>query len=116
MAVINENQGTARMQAELIAFLGRPDGAATALQIAGMEQVDGGYRIAETSDYVIDLQRMLFNLRLVVSRAEDYDYMALHGYCYFGTGRTAFLAAAVAGFHWTDPLNTAPLAFNKKAY
>lgn len=81
-----------------------------------LTQVQGGYRIKQTDEYYVDVMLMMFNWRLVVGLTEMDGLTYEHGYCYFGTDLGTFARAVAAGIAWTDPLNTDPEGFDKKAY
>lgn len=75
-----------------------------------------GFRVRATDEYVIDVRKMLFNWRLIVSLPERYGIEDEHGFCYFGRTEEALHRAVVAGLAWEDPLNTEPEGFNKQAF
>lgn len=81
-----------------------------------LEAIQGGYIIERTDDYVIDIVRQLFNWRLHVALAESYGSFYLHGYCFFGTEQDTLVTAIASGSRWTDPLNTDPVGYDKKAF
>lgn len=82
----------------------------------GLERVNGGWIIARTDEYVIDVTRQIFNWRLHVALPENYGQVYEHGFCYFGTGADSLVLAIEAGKRWEDPLNTDPIGFGKKAF
>jgi hypothetical protein len=83
-----------------------PDGTALGTPI------DGGYCVKRLDDgRCVDVMRMAFNWRVVVSAADPGPHLVMdHGYCYFGHGHTddgrprtmhgAFLAAMAAARVW----------------
>lgn len=75
-----------------------------------------GFRIRATDEYVIDVRKMLFNWRLIVSLAPEYGVSDLHGYCYFGRTEEALHRAVAAGLAWDEPLTTDPEGFDKQAF
>lgn len=79
------------------------------------EPIANGFRLTTTPDYVIEVHRMLFNWRLVVLLPDQASTIE-HGYCFFGTDLTALARAVAAGHTWTDPLNTDPPDYDKKAF
>jgi hypothetical protein len=85
-----------------------------ALQTA--ERIPGGYVLARTDDYVVDVTIMMFNWRIHVALPEQYGQTYEHGYCYFGTGVDTMLRAVAAGLAWEDPFNTDPTGYDKKAF
>lgn len=80
------------------------------------EKTIDGFVLKRTSDYVVDVSRMLYNWRLQVARAEEYGRQYEHGFCYFGTGMESLGRVALAAAQWNDPLNTLPEGFDKQAY
>lgn len=84
--------------------------------VEGLEPVRGGWIAQRTSEYVVDVTRMLFNWRIHVSLAEEYGTAYQHGYCYFGNDPDTFVIALSAAKQWADPLHSDPIGFNKKAF
>lgn len=75
---------------------------------------NGSYLITETPEYLIEVHRMLFNFRVLLTLAGDAHYTS--GFCYFGTTADTLVTAVAAARAWTDPLNTEPIGHNKKAF
>ena len=74
--------------------------------------VDGGFRVKETPDHWIDVQRMLFNWR--VSRTPKSCPMTYdRNYCYFGTGLETLLRAVAAAAEWDGADDTDPAGWDK---
>lgn len=78
-------------------------------------QTEDGFRIRETSEYVIEVHAMLFNWRLIVMLPNQ-NVTIEHGYCYFGRDLESLARAIAAGLEWADPLATEPTGFDKKAF
>jgi hypothetical protein len=84
--------------------------------VTELQPIVGGYRLRVTDEYIVDVQSMMFNWRLVVSLPEEDGQFYRHGFCYFGRGPEAMHRAIAAGLTWEDPLNTPPEGFDKQAY
>lgn len=80
-----------------------------------IQEVETGFRLQETEDYVVEVWPMLFNWRLVVMLPNQ-NVTIEHGYCYFGRGLDALAKATAAGLIWSDPLNSPPEGFDKQAF
>ncbi len=88
----------------------------TADVVEGLEPILGGWIVARTDEYVIDVVLQLFNWRLHVATAEQYGKTYEHGYCFFGRSSYALQRAIEAARAWTNPLDTDPVGFDKKAF
>jgi hypothetical protein len=84
--------------------------------VTELRVIEGGYRLVETDEYVVDCMVMLFNWRLVVTTPQYDGLQYMHGFCYFGRDRATLLRAIAAGLAWEDPLHTAPEGYDKQAY
>jgi hypothetical protein len=78
-------------------------------------RTENGYRLQETETFTVEVWKMLFNWRLVVMPPHQ-QVETTHGYCYFGTNLESLARAVAAGLQWTDPMNTAPVGFDKQAF
>lgn len=90
-----------------------------------MDPIDGGWHVKVRDDgqYCIDIFKMAYNYRIVLSPTEPPHMLVEHGWCYyghgfdeFGTQRTmqrAFLAATTAARVWDG--YGVPLGFDKQA-
>lgn len=79
----------------------------------GLVRIDGGFHVKALDDQrCVDVMRMLFNWRVVVS---DRDHQFIeHAWCYFGTGVDTFTAAVLAAHAWDG--TGSPAGFDKQAY
>lgn len=84
--------------------------------LEGLTPTQGGFIIRQTDEYVIEVNRMLFNWRLLVAYTEYYGRVYEHGYCYFGTGPETLTRAVLAGQAWENPLVSDPIGYDKKAF
>lgn len=82
----------------------------------GLIVIPNGYRVQETPEYIVEVIRMLFNWRIVLSLPEHHGETYEHGYCYFGTGPDTLVIALAAARAWTEPFTTDPIGFDKKAF
>lgn len=85
--------------------------------------IDGGWHIKTRDDgkYCIDVMKMAYNYRIVLSRPDHTTYM--HGWCYFGHGtrdngtqrtmQSALLAAIAAAEAWDGYGH--PVGYDKQA-
>jgi hypothetical protein len=77
-----------------------------------IEQIEGGFRVAESDVSYVDVHRMLTNWRVVrtLRATEDWD----RGYCYFGNDVLTLLRAVGAALKWdADDISRHPLDWDK---
>ena len=79
---------------------------------------NGGFLVAETDDFIIEVSPMIFNWRIQVVSPELYGQCWEKGYCYFGTSINTLVKALSAAEEWAtgDPFTTDPPGFDKQAY
>lgn len=79
---------------------------------------EGGYIVAATEDFVIDVQPQIYNWRVHVALAGLYGVCYERGYCYQGTSLRTLLVALKAAAEWAkgDPFTTDPPGFYKRAF
>lgn len=82
-----------------------------------LEPIRGGYCVKRVDEeHCIDLMRMLFNWRVVLTerRADEPHLMTAKGYCYFGTGKSTMLRALFAAKVWDAEGD--PEGYDKRAF
>lgn len=75
----------------------------------------GGFRVKTTETHHIDVMKMIFNWRVVMTPLDNpmvYD----HGWCYFGTGADTLMRAVMAAWAWDGAENTSPSHYDKQAF
>jgi len=94
-----------------------------AVNIPAPVPIDGGWRVKTLPNgKTVDVLRMMFNYRVVLSRPDGVNID--HGWCYFGHGRTedgkertmetAKVAAILAASDWDG--TGSPAGFDKQAH
>lgn len=89
----------------------------------GITPIDSGWHIKDIGNGMcIDVLKMLFNYRVVLSHRDHHQYV--HGWCYFGHGldkhgnprsmESAKLAAILAAAAWNG--HGCPPGFDKQAF
>lgn len=74
----------------------------------------GGFRVKETEDYYVDLQKMLVNWRVMSTRKEVSGWD--RGFCFFGTDTATLLRAVAGAIAWNpDDPGSEPPGWDKNA-
>jgi hypothetical protein len=75
--------------------------------------IDGGWRVAENDTHAIDILKMAFNYRIVLSERATNFRTYTGGWCYVGKDMGVYLYAYMCAVAWAMDGGDEPLGWNK---